>query len=319
MAPHTPALLAADVGTSSLKAVLYDHAGQVLKVAVRRYSYTTPQPGWAEGDPEAWWTAFWEATRELAAGWLGPGSGRCGRIHRSDAFRRAARRRAAGGAADDSVARSQSSRGDRGAAEAPGTAALSAQQHVHPPQAALAEPSSSRNSGAGVRTILWPKDYLRFRLSGLVGTDLTECGGAALLDWSHQDLGVGPACADRSGRRASLPPILPADAQLSVLPRPDVAGELGLNPRPGHHQRCGRCGGADRRSPATPRACRLLAGQFIDDLHGAWRRSSRRTIPRDRLYVYPFLPPYRLAGGVSSTTGASLVWMLAAGSSGPVG
>jgi len=29
----------------------------------------------------------------------------------------------------------------------------------------------------------------------------------------------------------------------------------------------------------------------------------------DRLYVYPFLPPYRLAGGVSSTTGASLMWI----------
>jgi sugar (pentulose or hexulose) kinase len=34
--------------------------------------------------------------------------------------------------------------------------------------------------------------------------------------------------------------------------------------------------------------------------------------PRDpdhRLYIYPFLPPYRLLGGVSSTTGAALKWI----------
>ena len=62
-----PAVLAADAGTSSLKAVLYDREGRILRVAVRRYAYSTPESGWAEGDPEAWWTAFCDAVRELRA------------------------------------------------------------------------------------------------------------------------------------------------------------------------------------------------------------------------------------------------------------
>jgi xylulokinase len=66
-----PTILTADVGTSSLKAVLYDDAGQVLQVAVRRYAYSTPEPGWAEGDPEAWWSAFCEACQELCGGSFG--------------------------------------------------------------------------------------------------------------------------------------------------------------------------------------------------------------------------------------------------------
>ena len=51
-------ILTIDVGTSALKAVLYSPAGEVLARASRRYTYATPQPGWAEADPEQWWQAF---------------------------------------------------------------------------------------------------------------------------------------------------------------------------------------------------------------------------------------------------------------------
>jgi xylulokinase len=34
-----------------------------------------------------------------------------------------------------------------------------------------------------VRNAAWPKDYLRFRLTGVRCTDVTEAGGAALLNW----------------------------------------------------------------------------------------------------------------------------------------
>ena len=60
-----PFLLAIDVGTSALKAVVYDRGGQALAVASQRYGYATPQPGWAEADPHAWWDAFDAAVTEL--------------------------------------------------------------------------------------------------------------------------------------------------------------------------------------------------------------------------------------------------------------
>jgi len=51
-------ILTVDVGTSSLKAVVYDGAGQVVASSTQRYGYRTPQAGWAEADPESWWQAL---------------------------------------------------------------------------------------------------------------------------------------------------------------------------------------------------------------------------------------------------------------------
>ena len=62
-----PSILAIDVGTSSLKAVLYAQDGELLASSSRRYDLRSEQPGWAEGDPEEWWRAFHGTLSELAA------------------------------------------------------------------------------------------------------------------------------------------------------------------------------------------------------------------------------------------------------------
>ncbi len=67
---ETPYALAVDVGTSSLKAVVYGAAGGVLGSATRRYSYRADRPGWAESDPEDWWQAFEGAVGDLVSGGL---------------------------------------------------------------------------------------------------------------------------------------------------------------------------------------------------------------------------------------------------------
>jgi len=53
-----PLILTVDVGTSSLKAVVYDGSGQVVASSTQRYGYRTPEAGWAEADPESWWQAL---------------------------------------------------------------------------------------------------------------------------------------------------------------------------------------------------------------------------------------------------------------------
>lgn len=64
----TDHLLALDVGTQSVRALLFDPTG--VLVASGRVA-TAPliraQPGWAEQDPESWWTALGEACRRLWA------------------------------------------------------------------------------------------------------------------------------------------------------------------------------------------------------------------------------------------------------------
>ena len=58
-------LLAIDVGTSSLKAVIYDRAGRVISSATQRYGYSVSNLGWVEGNPALWWQALCTSIEEL--------------------------------------------------------------------------------------------------------------------------------------------------------------------------------------------------------------------------------------------------------------
>jgi xylulokinase len=49
--------LGVDVGTSGVKAILVTESGDVAATALTPLQMQTPQPGWAEQDPEAWWQA----------------------------------------------------------------------------------------------------------------------------------------------------------------------------------------------------------------------------------------------------------------------
>lgn len=57
-------LLGIDLGTSSVKAVVTDEAGSVLSQSAAAYSVSTPQPGWAEADPDQWFAASVRAVRQ---------------------------------------------------------------------------------------------------------------------------------------------------------------------------------------------------------------------------------------------------------------
>lgn len=57
--------LGLDVGTSGVKAILVDERGVVVDSATSPLALSTPAPGWAEQDPDAWWTASVAVIREL--------------------------------------------------------------------------------------------------------------------------------------------------------------------------------------------------------------------------------------------------------------
>jgi len=60
-------LLGIDVGTGGTRAVIVDHQGKVVASAASEHApFRSPQPGWAEQDPEDWW----RATQEAIAGAL---------------------------------------------------------------------------------------------------------------------------------------------------------------------------------------------------------------------------------------------------------
>jgi xylulokinase len=62
-----PTLVGVDVGTTAVKAVAISARGDVLARAEMPYALSTPQPGWAEQDPEDWWHATQRALASLPA------------------------------------------------------------------------------------------------------------------------------------------------------------------------------------------------------------------------------------------------------------
>ena len=59
--------LGADIGTSSVKAVLVDPDQHIVAVASAQLEVERPRPGWSEQDPESWWRACTTVLDELHA------------------------------------------------------------------------------------------------------------------------------------------------------------------------------------------------------------------------------------------------------------
>jgi xylulokinase len=58
-------VLGIDLGTSSVKAMLLDEETSATAVASRAYAVDIPRPGWAEQSPQVWWDATLAALGEL--------------------------------------------------------------------------------------------------------------------------------------------------------------------------------------------------------------------------------------------------------------
>jgi len=59
-----PVVLALDQGTTSSRAIVFDHAGHILSVAQQEFRQIFPQAGWVEHDPEEIWTTQIAVARE---------------------------------------------------------------------------------------------------------------------------------------------------------------------------------------------------------------------------------------------------------------
>src|SRR5437763_5745189 len=68
-----PFILALDSGTTSARAILFDHGGAVRAVAQKEFRQHYPQPGWVEHDALEIWTAqISVAVEALGRGGVGP-------------------------------------------------------------------------------------------------------------------------------------------------------------------------------------------------------------------------------------------------------
>jgi xylulokinase len=213
-------ILSLDLGTTSLKALLADAEGHIHAQAEREYPIYTPQPGWAEQDPEDWWRAAISAARACLAdvdATTVRAIGLSGQMHGTVLLD------ADGAPLMPAVIWAD----QRSSAQA---AVITAQIG---PERLAAIAGSRVSAGFMAATLAWvqqerpalwaqaraallPKDWLRWRLTGRIATEASDAAGTTLADirsrtWSAEilaALGIDPAI---------MPPVLESG---------DVAGEL---------------------------------------------------------------------------------------------
>ncbi len=61
-------VLALDQGTTSSRAILFDHAGRIIRSAQREFPQIYPQPGWVEHNPEDIWNSQFGVAQEAIKG-----------------------------------------------------------------------------------------------------------------------------------------------------------------------------------------------------------------------------------------------------------
>jgi len=64
---HPLYILALDQGTTSSRAILFDHAGQIVQLAQKEFRQYYPGPGWVEHDPEEIWSSQISVLAEVLA------------------------------------------------------------------------------------------------------------------------------------------------------------------------------------------------------------------------------------------------------------
>jgi xylulokinase len=190
-------LIGMDVGTSSTRAIIVDETGKLIASATKEYPLITPRPGWAEQNPDDWWNASVEVIKKcLENSKIFPGDvagiGPSGQMHGSvfldscgnvirpallwcdqrtqkqcdeiysifgyDSYIKLAYNRALTGFTSPKI--------------------LWLREN---------EPDNYRK----IFKILLPKDYIRYKLSGVYATEVSDASGTGLLDiknrkWSEE-------------------------------------------------------------------------------------------------------------------------------------
>lgn len=184
-------LLGIDMGTSGAKALVIDEEGRVLGRARADYPVSTPRPSWSEQDPEDWWRGVCACATELGNGPF-DAIGLTGQMHGAvflDGEGRVLRPAILWNDQRTSAECEEINR--RAGAER--VRAITR----NPPVTGFTAPkvlwlrNHEPETFARVRSVLLPKDYVRFRLTGVLATDVSDASGTGLLDvrsrrWSSE-------------------------------------------------------------------------------------------------------------------------------------
>lgn len=301
-------LLGIDVGTTTVRCILFDLEGRPVREAYREPKVHHPRAEWAEVDPEDWWACTAAAIRETSSQCGIPGDevvsvGLCGLKHAVVAVDADGNPLGRAMLWMDQRCRPQADWMSREhgtlVARATGRGDAVTTTPSAPKLRWIAEHEPALLERAS--TLLLAKDYVRYRLTGSLATDPTDAGGTLLYDWRTGDwspemlalVGVPPD---------KMPPIRPSIEVAGVVHR-EAARATGLAPGipvivGGADVYCTLVGANALDPPedsAPVRACLYLGT-------AAWLSVARSGPVHRRFLADRF--------GATATTGAALKWLV---------
>lgn len=223
--------LGLDIGTSGIKAILVAATGEVRAASTTALTLSTPQPGWAEQDPEAWWAATIASVRGVLA--QSPDAhvaavGISGQMHssvfldRSGAVIRPALLWCDGRTTAECVEITRRAGGEERLRDWVRNPALEGFTLPKVLWLREHEPEAYRR----LATVLLAKDFIRFRLTRVLATEPSDASGTLMFDparlrWSDEIL-------EATGVPRALLPDVGGSADVLGRVSAEAAGLTGL-------------------------------------------------------------------------------------------
>jgi len=224
--------LGIDAGTSGVKAIVIDDKGKILGTGYMECNLITPRPGWVEQDPADWWNAcknaVAEAVKTSGRGREVSGIGFSGQMQGSTLL----------DADGEPVDRCIIWMDQRASAQADKLNSRMAPKEILDETANFALPShwapkllwlkeNKPDIFARTKKVLFPKDYLRYRLTGEIATEVSDASCSFLLDMKNR------RWSDKMFELTGLPrDIVPErlleSQDIAGYLKADIASELGL-------------------------------------------------------------------------------------------
>lgn len=224
-------LMGIDVGTSGVKVLALSADGQILASAIETYPLHAPQPGWTQQDPADWWQGTVAAIQKVVADcsdYKIAGIGLSGQMHGMVALDEANQVIREAILWNDQRTESQCREITKAAGGLQGLLGMTNNQMLtgYTGGKILWLKQNEPDNYARTRIVVNPKDYIRFRLTGVLCTDVSDASGFGFYDvrnnqW-HQEL------IERSGLDLAIfPPVVESTA-LTGQVTPEAAAICGL-------------------------------------------------------------------------------------------
>jgi xylulokinase len=219
--------LGLDLGTGSVKALVLDEGGEVRGEGSAPYRVDAPLPGWAESDPQEWWTAAAAAARTA----IGPRGKEIKAVGLSGQMHGVVLADDTGGPVRPAVTWADAR--SREQLEAYGRLEAGLRRRLgNPPWVGMAGPTLlwlRDNEPENYRSARWalqPKDWLRLRLTGEAASEPTDASATLLYDVEGD--GWGYDVVDALGLRAEILAELTDSAGVAGQLSREAADYLGL-------------------------------------------------------------------------------------------